>query len=240
MSVRAWIAVAALLLAAPAARAEDAGAEAALQAEGILVIEAVPVEGGAPAAPAAAPAPEAAEPVPEAAPVAEGAPAPAAGDVAPAASDARFFSELAYKDVATAADAARALVIFVSLGSRPGGDFVADKRYLRGQGATSRWLEGAAESDPLDKGHLAECLCRALDIQGGLWMRLFGPVPRYALRECVYLELMVQGAEYQHVSGGELVGVIDRADRWRLKQAGSGVPELTGEPSGAAGPEAAE
>ena len=149
-------------------------------------------------------------------------------------SDAQFFSELGYKDVATAADAARALTIFVSQGAESGADFAAAREYLRGQGVSDGWLDGAQANDPLQKGHLATLVCRALGIKGGLWMRLFGPKPRLALRECVYLDLMVRGAEYQHVAGGELVGVIDRADRYRLTREGKEVPKLEGQPSGAA------
>ncbi len=168
---------------------------------------------------------------------AEGEEARAAPAEAEVASDAQFFAELGYKDAATAADTARALVILVSEGAETGGDFVGDKKYLRDRGITCGWLETAAGDDPTEKGHLASCLCRALGIRGGLWMRLFGPVPRYALRECVYLNLMTNGAEYKHVTGGELVGIIDRADRFRLKEAGESLPELEGDPSGAAGGE---
>jgi hypothetical protein len=184
-----------------------------------------------PAASAPEAAPEPAAPAPEAAPPA----APVAAPAAPpaAGSDAQFFSELGYKDTATAADAARAMTILVSEGRQGGGDFIADKQYLRDEGITSGWLEAATADKPLDKGHLAALVCRALKIKGGLWMRLFGPLPRCALRECIYLDLMVGGAEYEHVTGGELVGVIDRADRFRLKQAGHATPELQGQPGGA-------
>ncbi len=147
-----------------------------------------------------------------------------------AGSDAQFFAELGFKDVASAADTARALVIFVSEGRRGGGDFEADQRYLQGAGVTSRWLRKAQPTRPTSKGQLAALLCRALDVEGGMWMRLLGPVPRAALRECVYLELMTGGAEYKHVSGGELVGVIDRADRFRLREAGKAPPKLEEEP----------
>ena len=151
-----------------------------------------------------------------------------------AGTDAQFFGELGYKDVATAADAARALAIFVSEGAETGADFDAARNYLQGKGLLTGWLKKAQPADALDKGHLASLVCRALGIKGGLWMRLFGPLPRLALRECVYLELMVRGAEYAHVTGGELVGAIDRADRFRLAQAGKAVPILEGRPSGAA------
>jgi hypothetical protein len=176
-----------------------------------------------PAAPApAAPAPAAPAPVP-AAPAAE------------VSTDAQFFAELGYKDVALASDVARALVIFTSEGAESGADFEAARAYLRTKGVLpDGWLDKAKPEDPIDKGHLATLICRTLGIKGGLMMRLLGPVPRYALAECVYLELMARGADYCHVAGGELVGVIDRADRFRLAQAGKKPPELEGQPSGAA------
>jgi hypothetical protein len=177
----------------------------------------------APAAPApAAPAPAAPEPA---------APAPAAE----VSTDAQFFAELGYKDVGLASDVARALVIFTSEGAESGADFEAGRAYLRTKGVLpDGWLDKARPEDPIDKGHLATLICRTLGVKGGLMMRLLGPVPRYALAECVYLELMARGADYCHVAGGELVGVIDRADRFRLAQAGKKPPELEGQPSGAA------
>jgi len=186
----------------------------------------------------------AAQPAPEPEVVVVEAPAPAEAALAEAPAeaadgspqtDARFFAELAFKDVASAADAARAMVILVSEGRNHGGDLEADRAYLREKGILpDGWLDRAAAADPLEKAHLAVLVCRALDIKGGLFMRLLGPTPRLALRECVYLELMVGGSEYGHVQGGELAGVIDRADRFRLKEAGrEAVPELEGDPSGA-------
>jgi len=165
-------------------------------------------------------------------PQAESAAAPA-GEVLPA-SDAEFFAELGYKPVATASDAARVLVVLLSKGKELGGTFADCKAYLRDHAVLpDGWLDKATADTPLTKGRLATLLCKALHIRGGLWMRLLGPVPRYALHECVYLELMVPGAEYAHVQGGELVGIIDRADRFQTRGTGAEVPKLEGEPSGA-------
>jgi len=166
---------------------------------------------------------------------AQAAQAAAAAPQAPATTtDAGFFGELAFKDVATAADTARAMVIFVSEGDDKGADFVAAKAYLKDHGVLpDGWLEKAAADAPTNKGHLASLICRALKIKGGVWMRLLGPLPRLALSECVYLEMMAPGSEYCNVSGGELVGTIDRADRLRAKGTAKDVPDIQGEPSGA-------
>lgn len=165
------------------------------------------------AAPApATPAPAAAQPVPS---------APAAPT-----NDAQFFAELGYKDVATAADTARAMAIFVSEGKETTADFEACRTYLKTKGLLpDGWLSKVSADEPLDKNRLAVLLCKALRVKGGMWMRLLGPQPRLAMRECVYLELIADGAEYVHVTGGELVGAIDRADRHRAAESGPKTPE---------------
>ncbi|MFO8013038.1 MAG: hypothetical protein R6X20_06995 [Phycisphaerae bacterium] len=156
-----------------------------------------------------------------------------AGDAVPE-TDAQFFAELGYKPVATASDTARALVILVSEGKELGGDYDACRAYLRERGILpDGWLQDAGPDEPTTKGHLARLICKALGLEGGLWMRLFGPLPRIALNECAYLDLMTRGAVYRHVMGGELVGVIDRADRFRAMGSPAEVPKLEGEPSGA-------
>ena len=167
---------------------------------------------------------------------AEAAPAKAAASAAAApGSDAQFFAELGYKTAATAADAARAFTILVSEGKETGADYEAARTYLRSRGVLpDGWLNSAKAEDPLEKGHLARLVCRAISIKGGMWMRLLGPQPRLALRECVYLELMAIGPEYQYVTGGELVGVIDRADRWRVREANHEGPKAPAKPAPAA------
>jgi hypothetical protein len=146
--------------------------------------------------------------------------------------DAQFFGELGYKDAATAADTARALVILRSDGKETGSDFEANKAFLRQCSVLpDGWLDKAKPTDPTEKGNLARLVSKALGIKGGIWMHLFGPTPRLALSECAYLELMQIGCEYCHVSGGELVGVIDRCDRWRDKQEGREPPKLKAAPA---------
>jgi len=151
---------------------------------------------------------------------------------APGPSDAAFFAELGYKDTATAADASRALAILVSEGSQVGDDFETAKAYLAKRGVLAGgWFAKAAADAPVSRGHLAVLICKTLGIKGGIWMRMFGPNPRLALNECAYLEVMVRGCDYGYVTGGELVGVIDRADRLRSKGTQHAVPELEGHTS---------
>lgn len=161
-------------------------------------------------------------------------PAPKAAAPDAPSNDAQFFGELGYKDAATAADTARALVILISEGKEAGADFRASKAYLTRRGILpDGWLDKAAPEAPTTKGRLAVLICKALGFKGGIWMRLLGPLPRLALSECAYFEIMTPGCDYGHVTGGELVGVIDRADRMRSTGTEDEVPELKGQPSGA-------
>jgi hypothetical protein len=233
MRICAFAIVSLALLAAPAVQAgEPAAAPAAAPA--------APAPAAPTATPAAPVAPAAAAPAAApAAPAATAAPAaPAAAPAAPAkvGSDAEFFAEIGYKDSVTAADTARAMVIFVSEGKEAGAEFDAAKAYLKDKGVLpDGWLDKAKSDDPIDKGHLASLLCRALGIKGGWMMHLTGPIPRYALAECAYLELISPGPDYARVAGGELVGVIANADNYRLKLQGKTPPVLeTKKPQAAA------
>ncbi|MCX5684986.1 MAG: hypothetical protein NT049_15075 [Planctomycetota bacterium] len=212
--------IAAGLALAGAALAADTAAKSAAEAPAKA---AAPAPASAPAAVAPAPAAPAAKPAPAKASTVAG------GE---SASDAKFFAELGYKDVASAHDMARALVILKSEGKESTADFDKCKAYLQGCGVLpDGWLDKVTPDEPVDKCYLAALICRTLEIKGGLWMHLFGCQPRLALRECLYHELMVSGADYAHVTGGELVGVIDRCDRWRAKEAGREVPKLPTKPA---------
>jgi hypothetical protein len=54
-------------------------------------------------------------------------------------------------------------------------------------------------------------VCQALEIKGGVTMRLFGINRRYALRECIHLRLIASGTTDEYVTGRELIDVITNA-----------------------------
>jgi len=64
---------------------------------------------------------------------------------------------------------------------------------------------------PLDKGLAAYMFCRALDINGGLILRLFGLSERYALQELVFAGIMTQGSVDDILSGSEFVAAFASA-----------------------------
>jgi len=77
------------------------------------------------------------------------------------------------------------------------------------------WLNPDFNQPPdlvAQKGLVAECLVRMLQIEGGVWLKLLGPTPRYSVRELVNLGVMPEeSSERQAMSGAEFVGILGRA-----------------------------
>ena len=62
--------------------------------------------------------------------------------------------------------------------------------------------------EQLRRGQFAYMLCKALDIKGGLTMRIIGTRERYALREVIFLGLMPDVNKAKYVNGMEVLGVL--------------------------------
>ena len=88
---------------------------------------------------------------------------------------------------------------------------------------------------PIQRGTLAVALARALQIKGGVTMRVMGPSPRYATRELQYLSLYPASSPRQTFSGSEFLGIIGRAEdyerKFAFKKPAGELPEIedTGE-----------
>lgn len=128
------------------------------------------------------------------------------------AQDTKLIRELVDKPVATVEDGLRmALLLTQGVGATEPFEEVAAK--LRGSGLIrDKWLEKPEQ--PLRKGQLAYIIVKACGIKGGLTMRLTGVSERYALRECIFLNLLVRGSTGNYVSGLELLGSIGRAEKY--------------------------
>jgi hypothetical protein len=93
-------------------------------------------------------------------------------------------------------------------------DFGAVSGDLAGRGiVSSDW--GLNEGSPVTKGTLAYMACKALDIKGGLTIRVFGMSRRYALREAQHLGLITGGTTDEYVTGRELIDVITNVAVYR-------------------------
>jgi hypothetical protein len=134
---------------------------------------------------------------------------------APPAKEGRtaYLRRIFEKDRATYGDACRA-VLSLMKEEHTDADFAAVFGDLSGRGVVSAdW--GLREPSLLTKGTLAYMLCQALDLKGGLTMRVFGITRRYALRECQHRRLIVGGVTDEYVSGRELIDVITNATVYR-------------------------
>ena len=133
------------------------------------------------------------------------------------AENAEFFLNLSEAPYATLADGVR---VTLALRGEPYAGVASQdacKKLVEAGVMKASW---AAKADArLTRGKMAYMLVTTLGVKGGVTMRIFGPSPRYALRECVYLKLMAGGVANRYMSGAELVGVLMRADEFKAKRA---------------------
>ena len=124
----------------------------------------------------------------------------------------QLIRDLAEKPVATVEDGLRMALLFSQgVGATEPFDEVAAK--LKGSDLIrDKWLEKPGER--LRKGQLAYIIVKVCGIKGGLSMRLMGVSERYALRECIYLNLLERGSTGNYVSGMELLGSMGRAEKY--------------------------
>ncbi|MHC4605548.1 MAG: hypothetical protein ACYTAF_01260 [Planctomycetota bacterium] len=81
--------------------------------------------------------------------------------------------------------------------------------------ARADWELG--EDDKVRKGVLAYMLVQALEIDGGVTIRIFGVSQRYALRELNYLKVLTGRYVEEFVTGREVIDVLQRARIYRTK-----------------------
>jgi hypothetical protein len=115
--------------------------------------------------------------------------------------------------VASNDEAFHALLLFLD-GSDPAADYEGRVQALKDRRMVPVDFNGA-QAAAVKRGTVAVAIARALEIKGGLSMRLFGPTPRYAVRELQYMNLFPQSSPQQTFSGQELLGIIGRAEDYQ-------------------------
>jgi hypothetical protein len=111
----------------------------------------------------------------------------------------------------------------------------------RVQAMKERKMLPAGFSEPSDqpvrRGTVAVALARALDIKGGLTMRMFGATSRYATRELQYAGVFPPSSPQQTFSGAEFLGIIGRAEDYQrdMQTDDAFAPEAAGDATGGAG-----
>jgi hypothetical protein len=149
-----------------------------------------------------------------------------------------FWHRLAVQPVTSNDDAFHGLLLYLD-GDDPAPDYAGRLQALKSRKMLPAGFNQPAEQ-AVERGTLAVALVKALDIKGGLMLRLLGPNPRYAVRELVFMELYPQSSPRQTFSGAEFLGIIGKVEdyqrdqeasaRGRRRDVGPKVPEIPPEP----------
>ena len=123
-----------------------------------------------------------------------------------------FWYQLAHQPIATNDETFHSLLLY--LDSKDTSASYADRvAVLKARHMLPAGFNGAGD-EPVSRGNLAVALDQILKIRGGLTMRVLGPTPRYALRAAVEQGILPPSSPNQGLSGGELVGVMQKAEEY--------------------------
>lgn len=132
--------------------------------------------------------------------------------------DIVYFAELMPKSVTFRYDACKALVVLMGVENQYI-DLDSQVIFLREKKLLPKKYESEFDPmQPLRKGLFAYMFCNALEIKGGLSIRLFGMSERYALMELAYEGIMASGNVNDIVSGDELVSVLMQSVNYMAKK----------------------
>ena len=129
------------------------------------------------------------------------------------ASNMEFWHTLNDQPLASNDDAFHALLLYFD-GKDDSGSYAARLQKLKSRG----WVAGGFDEGAnraVERGIVAQALVKAMNLKGGLTMRLLGSSPRYALRELQFRGLIPDSSVNQVFTGGELVGVIGKVQDYR-------------------------
>jgi hypothetical protein len=124
--------------------------------------------------------------------------------------EVQFWHDMESRPMATNDDAFHGLLLYLD-GSDASSDYDARVATLKQRQLLPADFHGG-EDDAIERGTLAVVLVKALHLKGGLSMRLFGPLPRYAVRELEYRNIFPDSSENQLFSGAEFVGIMGRVE----------------------------
>jgi len=132
--------------------------------------------------------------------------------------DLVYFTELMPKQVAFGYDACKALVILMGVEDQYL-DLDAQVAFLKEKKLLSEKYEAELNPmQPLRKGLAAYMFCKALNIKGGITLRLFGMSERYAIKELTFEGIMPSGNVNDIVSGAELVSALTQSIDYMTKK----------------------
>ena len=134
---------------------------------------------------------------------------PPAAPLAPI--DLIYFAELSLKKISFRYDACKAFVLLLGVEDEYI-DLAAQVAFLQQNNLLPKKYRVEFDPmQPLRRGLLAYMFCQALEIKGGITLRVFGTSQRYALQELAFEGIMASGNVNDIVSGDELVSATTQA-----------------------------
>jgi hypothetical protein len=124
-----------------------------------------------------------------------------------------FWHRLNDEKVASNDDAFHAVLLYVD-GQDAHADYMARVNAMKSRNLVPQDFDESA-NQAVQRGTLAVALVRAMQIRGGLMLHLFGPSPRYAVRELYFQGIYPLSSPHQTFSGSELVGIIGRVEDYQ-------------------------
>ena len=124
-----------------------------------------------------------------------------------------FWHTLNGRPVASNDEALHALLLFIE-GQDPAEDYAARVEIFKQRGLLPQGFAEPADQ-AVKRGTLAVVLLKLLKIEGGLTLRLFGPVPRYAVRELQYEGIYPPSSPHQTFTGKQFVSLIGRVEDYQ-------------------------
>src|SRR5437764_4410112 len=135
-----------------------------------------------------------------------------------------FWHTLAAEPLASNDDAFHGLLLYFD-GKDDALDYAARVRTLRALGMLPAGFNRPA-GDAMSRGDLAVALAKALDLKGGLTMRLLGASPRLALKELEFRGIMPPSSQNQALTGGEFFGIIGKVHDYRTGNPADYPPQM--------------
>ena len=150
-------------------------------------------------------------------------------------SQLEFWHTLATRPVTSNDEAFHGLLLYAN-GEDPARDYPGRVAALKQRKMLPKNFDRPAD-EAVQRGPLAVAICKALDIKGGVLLRLTG-AQRYAVRELQFLDLYPPSGPNQTYSGSEFLGIIGRMEDYqRGNPADVPATVMPGQMQGAATPE---
>jgi hypothetical protein len=140
---------------------------------------------------------------------------PLAKELAGSDADAQlnFWHAITDEPIATNDQAFHALLLYVD-NKDESADYSGRVAALKRREMIPAHFDESADAG-VKRGTVAMAIMKILNEKGGVTTRVFGPSPRYAVRELMFLNVLPPSTPNQVLSGNELVGIIGRLEDYQ-------------------------